>query len=141
MRIETGAISLESAGFCDIRDITPAVEERVRAAGLTEGSVLLFVGGSTGALTTIEFEPGVVADLREAIERLAPQEIPYAHDARWGDGNGFSHVRAALLQADLEVPVAEGTLLLGTWQQIVFCDFDNRSRKRRIVCQLRGRFA
>ncbi|MCK4412752.1 MAG: secondary thiamine-phosphate synthase enzyme YjbQ [Candidatus Eisenbacteria sp.] len=140
MQVCTEAISLEATGFCDIRDITPEVERMLRERGLIEGSVLLFVGGSTGALTTIEFEPGAVADLRAAIERLLPQAIPYAHDARWGDGNGFSHVRAALLQADLEVPVAEGNLLLGTWQQIVFCDFDNRSRRRKIICQLRGRF-
>ena len=141
MELHTETIFLETSGFCDIRDLTTEVEQRVRERGLIEGSVLLFVGGSTGGLTTIEFESGAVADLRAAIERLAPQGIPYAHDARWGDGNGFSHVRAALLQADLEVPVADGALLLGTWQQIVFCDFDNRSRRREILCQLRGRFA
>ena len=140
MEIRTLSLAAESQGFCDVQDLTPAVERLLAREGLEEGSVLLFVGGSTAALSTIEFESGAVADLQAAIERLAPQDRPYAHDARWGDGNGFSHVRAALLQADLEVPVADGALLLGTWQQIVLCDFDNRPRSRRVHCQLRGRF-
>lgn len=141
MRIETHTLSLSTQGFCDIRDLTPQVTRLVERRGLREGSALLFVGGATAGLTTLEFESGAVADLRAAIERLAPRDIGYAHDARWGDGNGFAHVRAALVQADLEIPVSGGALLLGTWQQVVFCDFDNRARRREVVCQLRGEFA
>jgi thiamine phosphate synthase YjbQ (UPF0047 family) len=106
MQIRTHVLSLATRGYNDVRDLTPHVTELVREARLEEGSVLLFVGGSTAAVTTIEFESGAVADLQSAIERLAPRDLAYAHDARWGDGNGFSHVRAALLQADLEIPVS-----------------------------------
>ena len=140
MEIRTRTLETASSGFCDIRDLTPEVREMLSREGLREGSVLLFVGGATAGLTTIEYEEGALADLRDAIERLAPRDLPYAHDARWGDGNGFSHVRAALLQADLEVPVSDRRLLLGTWQQIVLCDFDNRPRRRDVICQLRGLF-
>ena len=103
-----------------------------------EGVVTVFVGGSTGGITTIEFESGAVNDLKKAIERIAPQDIHYDHDARWGDGNGFSHVRAALLGPSLHIPMTKKQLLLGTWQQIVFCDFDNRPRHRRIAVQVIG---
>jgi secondary thiamine-phosphate synthase enzyme len=141
LRIETDIIQLRTRGFCDVCDLTARVAERIATRGLREGSVLLFVNGSTGALTTIEFEPGAVADLKEAVERLAPRNQAYGHDATWGDANGFSHVRAALLKPDLEVPVARGRLMLGTWQQVVLCDFDNHPRERSVVCQLRGHFA
>ncbi len=140
MDIRTHTITLETEGFNDIQDLTPQVAALIGGEGLVDGSVLLFVPGATGGLTTIEFESGAVSDLKQAIERLAPQGIGYAHDARWGDGNGFAHVRAALLQPDLEVPVAAGRLTLGTWQQIVLLDFDNHPRQRSIVCQLRGTF-
>jgi secondary thiamine-phosphate synthase enzyme len=140
MRISTHTIQLQTQGFTDIHDLTPRVRDRVRDAGLHEGSVLLFVPGSTAGLSTIEFESGAIEDLRAAIERMAPQAVQYAHDARWGDGNGFAHVRAALLKPNLEVPVAEGELLLGTWQQIILLDFDNHPRRRAVVCQLRGVF-
>jgi secondary thiamine-phosphate synthase enzyme len=140
LEIRTHTITLATRGFNDVRDLTPHLLQQVREAGLREGSILVFVGGATAGVTTIEFESGVVTDLKEAIERLAPRDIPYAHDARWGDGNGFAHVRAALVHADLEIPVASGKLLLGTWQQVVLCDFDNRPRERRVICQLRGLF-
>ncbi len=140
IRVVTRSFSVRTSGFSDMHDVTPKVESLVSSEGLQEGSVLLFIPGSTGALTTIEFESGVISDLKEAIERAAPQDIHYAHDARWGDGNGFSHVRAALMKPDLEVPVSGGRLMLGTWQQIVLCDFDNRSRNRKVICQLRGEF-
>jgi secondary thiamine-phosphate synthase enzyme len=103
-----------------------------------KGTVTIFCKGSTGAVTTIEYEGGVLEDLKKAIERIAPSNIPYAHDQRWGDGNGFSHVRAALLGPSLTVPILQGSLGLGTWQQIVFIDFDNRSRRRNIVVQVMG---
>ena len=120
----------------DILDITDAVQAAVRESGVQEGFAVVFVPGSTAAVTTIEYESGVVDDLRRAIERMAPSGIPYAHDARWGDGNGYAHVRAALLGPSLYVPVTEGRLALGTWQQIVLCDFDNRPRRRRVIVQV-----
>lgn len=138
--LRTHTLTVASRGFADIQDLTAAVESLLRQEDLREGSVLLFTPGATAALSTIEFEPGAVADLKAAIERLAPEGIGYAHDRRWGDGNGFSHVRAALMKPHLEVPVSGGDLLLGTWQQIIVLDFDNRPRERRIVCQLRGVF-
>ena len=140
MEIRTHTITLTTRGFTDIRDLTPHLVQRVGEEHLREGSILVFIGGATAGVTTIEFESGAVADLKQAIERLAPRDIPYAHDARWGDGNGFAHVRAALVHSDLEIPVAGGKLLLGPWQQVVLCDFDNRPRERRVICQLRGLF-
>ena len=110
----------------------------VKQAGIANGLITLFCPGSTGALTTIEYEPGVLRDLREALEKIAPSDVSYHHDARWGDGNGFSHVRAALMKPSLSIPVIEGRPTLGTWQQIVFIDFDNRARKRNIVVQIIG---
>jgi secondary thiamine-phosphate synthase enzyme len=132
------AISLSTKGFCDIQDITPSVSAIVSRSKIKSGTVTVFCPGSTGAVTTIENESGVLEDLRKTIERIAPSNIPYAHDQRWGDGNGFSHVRAALLGPSLTVPILQGSLALGTWQQIVFIDFDNRSRRRNIVVQVMG---
>ena len=129
---------LDTKGFCDIHDITPKVRDFVYESGLWSGQVLIHVPGSTAGITTIEFEPGVLKDLCAALERIAPQDIPYAHDAAWGDGNGFAHVRAALLKPSLVIPVAGRELLLGTWQQIVLLDFDNRPRRRRIILQVMG---
>jgi len=122
----------------DIVDLTPDAEQAVRRSGVENGHAIVFVAGSTAAITTIEFEDGVLDDLREAIERLAPRDRVYRHDARWGDGNGYSHVRAALLGPSLAVPVAAGRLVLGTWQQIVLVDFDNRPRRRKVVVQVSG---
>ncbi|MBU1700833.1 MAG: secondary thiamine-phosphate synthase enzyme YjbQ [Candidatus Eisenbacteria bacterium] len=136
--IRTEFIQVDTRGYCDMLDLTPGVERLLTSSGLKEGSVLLFVPGSTAALTTIEYEAGALQDLRDAIERLAPTDITYAHDRRWGDGNGFSHVRAALLGAHLEIPVAGGRLIRGTWQQILLIDFDNGPRQRRVAIQLRG---
>ncbi len=131
-------ISLFTRGFCDFQDITSHVAATVGKSKIKNGIVTVFCPGSTGALTTIEYEDGVLEDLKKAIERIAPSNIPYAHDQRWGDGNGFSHVRAALLGPSLTVPVTDGRMVLGTWQQIVFIDFDNRSRRRNIVVQVMG---
>lgn len=119
-------------------DITGEVNGAIKKSGLRDGIACVFVPGSTAGVTTIEMESGVVEDLRQAIERMAPQNIPYAHDARWGDGNGFSHVRAALLGAGLSVPFTGGRLRLGTWQQLVLIDFDNRSRRREVFVQMMG---
>jgi len=122
----------------DVLDLTDEVAARLEDSGVREGQVLIFTPGSTAAVTTIEYEAGVVADLKRAIERLAPEDLHYDHDARWGDGNGYAHVRAALLGASLTVPVMEGRLVLGTWQQVVLLDFDNRGRQRRVIIQVRG---
>jgi len=132
------SISLRTEGGNDVADITERVESAVRSSGVSDGLVTVFVPGSTAGITTIEFEPGAVADLKRAIERLAPAGIPYDHDQRWGDGNGFSHVRAALLGPSLSIPVNQGRMELGTWQQIVLIDFDNRPRTREVVIQVLG---
>jgi len=133
-----GTIFCDTGGGTDVIDITPEVESRIASSGVKDGSVLLFVSGSTAALTTIEYESGAIEDLRQAIERMAPRGIPYRHDQRWGDGNGYAHVRAALLGPSITIPVKGGRMLLGTWQQIVVLDFDNRPRRREIQVQITG---
>ena len=138
MSVHTSNFELKTKGFSDVHDLTSRVRDILRAAKLAAGLVTIFVPGSTAGLTTIEFEGGVIHDLKKAIERLAPQGIHYDHDARWGDGNGFAHVRAALLGPSLTVPFSRGELQLGTWQQIVLIDFDNRPREREIVVQIVG---
>lgn len=138
MKIVYDTLVCNTSANTDIIDITHEVEETVRSSDINNGTVLLFVSGSTAALTTIEYESGVVSDFEKAIERIAPQTIPYEHDRRWGDGNGYAHVRAALIGASLTVPLREGAMLLGTWQQIVVIDFDNRPRKRELQIQISG---
>ena len=137
-KISNVYLSFKTSGDTDIIDITPHVSHSVSESGLTEGQVLIFVPGSTAAITTIEYESGAVRDLKEAIERLAPAGIPYRHDARWGDGNGYAHVRAALLGPSLTVPLIQGRLILGTWQQIVLVDFDNEPRDRKVLVSISG---
>jgi secondary thiamine-phosphate synthase enzyme len=124
------SLVVEGTSGTDVHDITREVAEQVAVSGIGDGAVLLFTPGSTAALTTIEYEPGVVQDLKDALERIAPRNIPYAHDKAWGDGNGYSHVRAALVRPDFTVPFENGQLALGTWQQIVVLDFDNSARRR-----------
>ncbi|MDH3251592.1 MAG: secondary thiamine-phosphate synthase enzyme YjbQ [Ignavibacteria bacterium] len=130
--MQSTTFHVATRGFTDVHDITPHVERFVGQAGVSDGLVTVFVPGSTAGITTIEYEPGAVSDLKAAIERLAPQNIRYDHDARWGDGNGFAHVRAALLGPSLTLPLVDGSLGLGTWQQIVLVDFDNRKRDRAV---------
>ncbi|MBI2288223.1 MAG: YjbQ family protein [Chloroflexi bacterium] len=134
----TGKISLQTKGHCDIIDITSQVEQEVTGAKINSGTVTVFVTGSTAGVTTIEFEPGLLSDFKAMWERNVPQNVPYDHDRRWGDGNGYSHVRAALLGASLVVPFNDKKLALGTWQQIVLVDFDNRPRSRQIIVQIMG---
>jgi secondary thiamine-phosphate synthase enzyme len=134
----TGEISLKTKGDGDIIDITARVQKHITDSGVNRGVAIVFVTGSTAGITTIEFEPGLVADLQKLWERLAPKDIPYGHDTRWGDGNGYAHVRAALQGASLTVPFNGKKLMLGTWQQIVLADFDNRPRNRTIVVQIIG---
>jgi secondary thiamine-phosphate synthase enzyme len=138
MTVKVSHLSTKTTQGTDIIDLTPEVINEVQASGILNGGVTLFVSGSTAALTTIEYESGVLRDLRDAIERMAPQDILYEHDKRWGDGNGYSHVRAALVGPSLHIPLIEGSLSLGTWQQVVLLDFDNRPRTRKIVMQVQG---
>jgi secondary thiamine-phosphate synthase enzyme len=139
MEIETYSIAISTKGNCDIIDITDQVSNVISNNGFTEGNVLVFAGGSTAGITTIEYEPGLLKDYPKFFERIAPVNINYEHDNTWHDGNGHSHVRAAIQGASLTVPFNRGRLLLGTWQQIVFVDFDNRSRKREITVQITGK--
>ena len=138
MPLRSGSFHLKTEGFGDVQNITARVQEFVSGLKVAAGIAVVIVPGSTAGITTIEFESGAVADLKKAIERLAPQGIHYDHDARWGDGNGFAHVRAALLGPSLAIPVANGRLQLGTWQQIVLIDFDNRPRDREIIVHATG---
>ena len=134
----TRKISLQTKGSCDIIDITPQVEQQLAGAGINDGTVTIFVAGSTAGVTTIEYESGLVSDLKSMWEQIIPQNIPYAHNSRWGDGNGHSHVRASLLGGSLVVPFSNKRLLVGTWQQIVLVDFDNRARSRQVILQIMG---
>jgi len=134
----TKTIRLKSKGETDIIDITGRVSDCLEGAAVKGGIVTIFVPGSTGALTTIEYESGLIEDLQQSFEVVAPRRGEYHHNLRWQDGNGFSHVRAALLGPSLVVPFSNKTLHLGTWQQIVFIDFDNRSRSRELVVQIIG---
>jgi secondary thiamine-phosphate synthase enzyme len=138
MKIINETMSLTTQGFNDMHDITRDIAQKLDEHELANGVVTIFVPGSTGGLTTIEFEPGLEQDFAELMDRVAPHGVGYHHDARWGDGNGFSHVRASLLGPSLSVPIADGRMTLGTWQQIVFVDFDNRSRSRSLMIQFMG---
>jgi secondary thiamine-phosphate synthase enzyme len=120
------------------RDVTAEVAQLVEASGVRTGMVVVAVTGSTAAVTTIEYESGALADLRRALDVVAPAGGDYAHNARWGDGNGFSHLRSALLKTSVALPVLEGRLLLGTWQQIVVINLDNRAREREVVAVVTG---
>ncbi len=138
MVVRTETISLETHGHGDVRDITPAVSDVIRQQRFTAGTATVFSPSSTSALTTIEFESGCVEDLRRYFDEVANPNRDYAHNARWGDGNGHSHLRAALLRPSLTIPVVKGRMTLGTWQQIVFVDFDNRPRQRELIVQMVG---
>ncbi len=139
MELRTHSLTFKTRGHTDIVDITPQVSEVLASSGLVEGAAALFVIGSTAAVTTIEYEPGLVeTDVKEMFERIAPYEKEYAHNGTWGDDNGAAHLRASLLGSSLTVPFGDGRLLLGTWQQVVVVDFDTRPRRRSVVLQLQG---
>jgi secondary thiamine-phosphate synthase enzyme len=138
MAVVTKTFSFQSKGRDDMIDITSNVQDALTASGLTSGIVTVFVPGSTASVTTIEYEPGLLKDFPRAMEKLAPRDAHYDHDARWGDGNGHSHVRASTIGPSLVVPFQNGRLMLGTWQQIVFIDFDNRPRARNVIVQAMG---
>ncbi len=138
MAVKTAYVSLKTNGFTHIINITSEIDQRVRDSGMKDGIVTIFVPGSTGGITTIEYEPGLLKDIPEMLEKVAPSDVPYHHDETWHDGNGSAHVRSALIKTSLTVPFVDKRLTLGTWQQIVFIDFDNRSRNRELVCQIMG---
>jgi secondary thiamine-phosphate synthase enzyme len=131
-------LHLTTTAETDILDLSSLIQQEIAATEIENGLLTLCTPGSTAALTTIEFEPGVVNDLKKAIDRLIPREITYEHDRRWGDGNGYAHVRAALFKPDLSIPVENKRLTLGAWQQIILLDFDNRPRQRTIRGQIMG---
>jgi secondary thiamine-phosphate synthase enzyme len=136
--VRTHTHRVATRGQGDAHDVTRAVADAVRTSGLSDGTATVFVVGSTAGVTTIEFEPGALSDLNALFERLAPREDEYRHHLRWGDDNGSSHVRAALLGPSITVPFSGGELRLGTWQQIMLLEFDTRPRKRELVIQIIG---
>jgi secondary thiamine-phosphate synthase enzyme len=138
MTVKTGNLTLVTKGHTDIHDISREVRRLVEQSGLRSGTVTVFCPSSTSGLTTVEFEPGAVADLKRMFEELVPSGRDYAHNATWGDGNGHSHMRASLLGPSLTIPFVEKTLTLGTWQQIIYVDFDIRPRQRELVVQIVG---
>lgn len=138
MPVKTLSIQLNTKGNADILDITQDVSSCIGQSGLQNGTVTVFCPSSTSALTTLEYESGCIADLQRLFDEIIKQERDYAHNARWGDGNGHSHVRAALLGPSLTIPFVDRQLTLGTWQQIIYVDFDNRTRDRNLVVQVMG---
>jgi secondary thiamine-phosphate synthase enzyme len=138
MTITAKEITFQTKGDYDVLDITLQVSREVEKSGVSDGIVTLFICGSTAGITTIEYEPGLVKDFGDMWDRVVPRGMPYEHDKAWGDGNGYSHVRASMLGASLTIPVVNKKLTLGTWQQIIFVDFDNRPRSRKILLQFMG---
>ena len=138
MTVKTISLTIQSQGNADIQDISGAVEKAVTQSGLKDGTVTVFCASSTSAVTTIEYESGCLSDLRRLFNEIVDPRQAYEHNARWGDGNGHSHVRAALLGPSLTIPFVGGSLTLGTWQQVVYVDFDVRPRQRQLVVQVLG---
>ena len=138
MAVRTHCLSVSTGGNADIINITGEVSDALSRSCLSDGTATIFAPGATGAVTTIEYESGLISDLKDMLERIAPQNIEYAHNLKWGDGNGHSHVRAALLGPSLSVPFSGGRMQLGVWQQIIFIDLDNRPRDRKLIVQIVG---
>lgn len=138
MNVQTHTIHLQTKGHTDVHDITTAVSRAINESGLHSGIVTIFCPSSTSGVTTLEYESGCIQDLQRLFSELAAPDRLYAHNARWGDGNGHSHVRAALLGPSLTVPFVARRLTLGTWQQIIYVDFDNRARRRELILQIMG---
>lgn len=136
--VKTVELKLITKGAGDIIDISVSVSDAIKKSGIVSGIVTAFVSGSTAGITTLEFEPGLLKDLPQLMEKLIPSKAVYFHDETWHDGNGFSHLRSALIGTDLTVPIVDGQLKLGTWQQIIFCEFDNRPRSRKVILQIMG---
>ncbi len=138
MKIINKKIELKTKGNPDLINITDRVDGVLKSSGMKNGTLTVFVVGSTAAITTFEYEPGLIKDVRELCDKLIPSKARYHHDDTWGDANGFSHLRAALFRPSLTVPFEDGRLLTGTWQQIVLAEFDNRPRDRQVIAQLIG---
>lgn len=138
MPVKTFSLPLASRGHADVHEITDQVARHVAQSGLKNGTVTVFCPSSTSGVTTIEYEPGAVSDLKRLFDEIVPPSRDYAHNARWDDGNGHSHVRASLLGPSLTVPFVDGRLTLGTWQQIIYVDFDNKPRRRELILQVIG---
>lgn len=138
MKIINDKISLKTKGSPDLLNITGQLADLLQASKLNKGNMLAFVAGSTAGITTFEYEPGLIEDIKELYEKIAPSNKRYQHDETWGDANGYSHLRAALTGPSLTIPFDNGRLLLGTWQQVVLAEFDNRPRQRQIIVQIIG---
>jgi len=138
MAVKSLSIQLSTRGDSDIHDITDQVAHQITQSGLKNGTVTIFCPSSTSALTTIEYESGAVSDLKRLFDEIIPQNREYAHNARWHDGNGHSHIRASLLGPSLTIPFTNGELTLGTWQQVIYIDFDNKPRRRELILQVVG---
>ena len=138
MSVLSKSIQIRSKGENDMIDLTQKISDFVGNSGITNGIVTIFVSGSTGSITTIEYEPGLIKDFPEMLSRLAPKDLEYGHEQMWHDGNGHSHVKASLVGPSLTVPFIEGEMLLGTWQQIIFLELDTRGRTRNLVLQILG---
>jgi secondary thiamine-phosphate synthase enzyme len=136
--VKTEELKFNTRGNGDIIDITDSIREKIKASGLKSGMANVFTPSATSALTTIEYEPGLLQDLPEFMEKILPSGVPYKHDQTWHDGNGYAHLRAALVGPDISVPFTDGRLHLGTWQQVVFLEFDNRRRSRKLVLKIIG---
>ena len=136
--VHSSTIRLKTNGHCDVTDITGRLSEQIGASGIRNGMVTIFAVGSTAAIGTIEFESGLTADFNTVWDRLIPKGIVYQHDQAWGDGNGHSHLRASILGPSLTIPIINGRMILGTWQQVMYVDFDNRPRSREAVVQILG---
>lgn len=139
MEIVNKKVALSTKGNPDLINITDKIRDTLKSSGLKKGNVTVFVVGSTAAITTFEYEPGLIKDIEELYEKIIPKNKHYAHDETWGDANGFSHLRAALQGQSLVIPFENGKLMLGTWQQVVLAEFDNRPREREIVLQIIGK--
>ena len=138
MKIFRAEIFIDTKGFCDLRDITDMVWEKLKESEIKDGWLTVSIAGSTGAILTMEYDPALVEDFKEFLDRIIPQYETYKHNRTWGDGNGFSHLRSSLFQSTLVVPVDNGRMYLGNWQQIVFADFDNNERKRKLLIKIIG---
>lgn len=138
MAVETRYIPVETGGDGDILDLTQDIQNQINSSGINDGVVTIFTPSATSGITTLEFEPGCVKDLQRLFNEIIPPEKDYAHNQRWGDGNGHSHTRAGLIKPSLTVPIVEGRMTLGTWQSIILVDFDNRPRERQLVLQIMG---
>ena len=136
--VKTEEIKFQTSGPGDIIDMTAEIQKAVKKSGITNGIVTVFAPGSTTGITTIEYEPGLIRDVPELMEKLVPSDRSYHHDDTWHDGNGFSHLRSAMIGSDITVPFVGGKLTLGTWQQVVFLEFDNRARNRHVILQIMG---